>query len=457
MSEPHFKAEYTDGSIGRTMLKAAMAMLPATLAMSGYNITDTFFIARLGDAIPLAAMGYTFPVVMLVGCIFHGLGTGIMANLAHALGRQDSRQATALVSSGIILLALTALTTATVGICWADQIFIRLGARGETLAQVEAYMNIWFAGCITAAVGNVGNKIMITVGSPKVSSAMTVLGMLINVIFDPILIFGLLGFPAMGIRGAAIATIISQAVSAIVILSILKRRRLLNLGALTWQITRQCWRLIVRYGLPAILGMLLIPIANTIITKITAEFGDVAVAGVAAASRLEMVAFVLPMALGTTLMPMIAQNFGAGLYQRVRDCLRFSMTFAFIFLSAAGALFIIFAPALVAVFTPDESIREVMVSYLRIVSLGFGMVECMRFAGFALTACGHPQLDAWLKALRILVLHIPLSLLALYLQSLNGVFMARLMSDIVGALIVIAAAQSMLRKLPRENKVAMTE
>ncbi len=80
MSEPQFKAEYTSGNIGKTMLKAALAMLPATLAMSGYNITDTFFIGRLGSAIPLAAMGYTFPVIMLVGCIFHGLTTGTMAN-----------------------------------------------------------------------------------------------------------------------------------------------------------------------------------------------------------------------------------------------------------------------------------------------------------------------------------------------------------------------------------------
>ena len=454
MSEPQFKAEYTRGSIGRTMLKAALAMLPATLAMSGYNITDTFFIGRLGSAIPLAAMGYTFPVIMLIGCIFYGLGTGTMANLAHALGRKDSRQATALVSSGILLVALVAVLLASLGIFFADHIFIRLGARGETLEQVQAYMNIWFGGCITAALANEGNKILIAAGAPRVSSAMTVLGMLINVILDPLLIFGLGSFPAMGIRGAAVATVASQAIAATVILVILKRRRLLALSSVTWGGTARCWRLILQYGLPAVLGMLLIPLANFVITKITAEFGDVAVAGVAAASRLEMVAFVFPMALGTTLMPMIAQNYAAGLYQRVRDCLRFSMTFAFAFLLFVGLLFIVFAPNLVVFFTPEESVREIMVSYMRIIPLGLGMVECMRFAGFALTACGHPQADAWLKALRILGMHIPLSLLALHLQSLNGVFLARLLSDILGALITIAVAKRMLRKLPMESSSA---
>ena len=78
----------------------------------------------------------------------------------------------------------------------------------------------------------------------------------------------------------------------------------------------------------------------------------------------------------------------------------------------------------------------------------------MRFAGFALTACGHPQKDAWLKALRVLGMHIPLSLLALYLQNLNGVFWARLLSDVFGGLITIAAAKNMLRKLPQEDSPA---
>ena len=451
MSETHFKAEYTRGNIGKTMLKAAFAMLPATLAMSGYNITDTYFIGQLGSAIPLAAMGYTFPVVMLVGCIFHGLGTGTMANLAHALGRNDSRQATALVSSGILLVALVAIVLAGLGILGADQIFIRLGAKGETLFQAQTYMNVWFAGSITAAISNEGNKILIAAGAPRVSSTMMVLGMLINALLDPLFIFGWGTIPAMGIKGAAIATVASQALSACVILVILQHRGLLSFHSATWSGTARCWRMISKYGIPAILGMLLMPLANFVITKITAEFGDVAVAGVSAASRLEMVAFVFPMALGTTLMPMIAQNYGAGLYQRVRDCLRFSMTFAFLFLFPMGLIFAIFAPNLVVFFTPEESVQKIMIAFMRIIPFGFCMVECMRFAGFALSACGHPQADAWLKALRILGMQIPFSLLALYFQSLNGVFWARLLSDILGAIITMAFAWQMLRQLPIEN------
>lgn len=450
MSQKEFKAEYTQGNIKKIMFRSALAMLPATLAMSGYNITDTFFVGRIGSEIPLAAMGYTFPVIMLVNCVFYGLGSGSMTNLAHALGRRDAAAATCMVSSGILLKALVSFFLAILGVLFADFLYVRLGAQGETLVQVRAYMNVWFAGCVTAAIAHEGSKILIAAGSPKMSSFMTVVGMLINVILDPIFIFGLLGFPAMGIKGAAIATVISQAIAAVVILIILYRRKLLSFHCLTRERLFHSWKLIISYGLPAMLGMLLVPFANSIITKITAEFGDVAVAGVSAASRIEMLAFVFPMALGTTLMPILAQNYGAKLYTRVKDCLRFSLNFGFFFLLFAGILMAIFAPRMVTFFTPEESVQKIMIIYLRIIPFGLGMVECMRFAGFALIACGHPKIDAWLKAFRILIIHIPLSVLALQLHSLPGVFYARLSADIAGGISSMLAAWIILKGL--ENR-----
>ncbi|MBO7532967.1 MAG: hypothetical protein J6T46_03185, partial [Victivallales bacterium] len=87
------EATYTHGSIGWTMFRTAIEMLPATLAMQGYNMADTFFVGQLHDEKPLAAMGFTFPVVMLINGVFFGLGTGVMTTLAHALGRQDRKLA----------------------------------------------------------------------------------------------------------------------------------------------------------------------------------------------------------------------------------------------------------------------------------------------------------------------------------------------------------------------------
>ena len=140
------RAEYIHGPVGTTMLKTACAMLAGTLAMSGYNISDTFFVGQLGGEAPLAAMGFTFPVVMLVGCIFHGTGGGIMATMAHALGRNDSKQAALLVSSGLLLVSIIAVLLAAIGILSADWLFAAFGAEGETLVQVRRYMDVWYFG-----------------------------------------------------------------------------------------------------------------------------------------------------------------------------------------------------------------------------------------------------------------------------------------------------------------------
>ena len=446
------KAEYVRDPVGTTMLKTACAMLAGTLAMSGYNIADTFFVGRLGGEAPLAAMGFTFPVVMFVGCIFHGIGGGIMATMAHALGRNDGKQAARLVSAGLLLVSLTALLLAVIGIGSARWLFAAFGAEGETLVQVRQYMDVWYFGCITAGLSMEGNKALIAAGKPRSASGMTILGMLVNVGLDPLFIFGFGPVPAMGIRGAAIATVLSQMVSAAAILVILHRAELLHFRRMALPVLFRAWQTIIRYAIPGILGMLLFPIGNAVTTRITAAFGDAAVAAVSAASRLEMVAFVFPMAVGITLMPMIAQNYGAKLYSRVRQCLRFAIGAAAVFLIAMGAVFILFAPDIVVYFTPERSVQEIMILYLRIIPYGLFMVEIFRFAGFAFTGCGRPNADAALKALRIAGLHIPLSLLAMALGSLPGLFWARLASDILSGVIAVTLAWRFVHRLPPDGQ-----
>ena len=450
MSSP--KAEYVRGSVGKTMLKTAIAMLPGPLAMPGYNIADTFFVGRLGGKEPLAAMGFTFPVVMLVGCIFNGIGSGIMANMAHALGRDNPRHAARLVGAGMLLTSIVALILAVLGIASANWLFAALGAEGETLAQVRQHMDVWYFGCITAGLSMEGNKALIAAGKPKSASGMTILGMLINVVLDPILIFGLGPIPRMGIRGAAIATVVSQMVAAVTILFILNRAGLLHFRRMPMPVLLRSWQMIIRYAIPATLGMLLFPVGNAVTTRITATFGTTAVAAVSAASRLESVAFVFPMAVGMTLMPMIAQNYGARMYSRVRQCLRFAIGTAAVFLITMGVVFIIFAPRIVVYFTPEQSVQEIMILYLRIVPYGLFMVEIFRFCGFAFTGCGRPNTDAMLKALRIAGLHIPLSLLAMVLGSLAALFWARLASDVIAGVVAFIMAWRLIHRLPTDGE-----
>ncbi|MFA7232370.1 MAG: MATE family efflux transporter, partial [Victivallaceae bacterium] len=427
--------------------------IAGTLAISGYNIADTYFVGQLPGAEPLAAMGFTFPVIMLVGCVFHGLSAGVMTTAAQAIGGQKRNKAAKLISSGLLLVFILSILIATIGMSTTNHVFSLFGASGETLMLTKGYMNIWYFGCATAALSMTGNSLLISVGKVKTASSLMVMGMLINVVLDPAFIFGFGSIPAMGIRGAAVATIISQMATALSILWILcRQQKLLRFEKIPWRQLKRAWGIMVVYAVPASIGMLMMPIGSAIITRVTAEFGDVAVAATAAAGRLEMVAFVFPMALGIGLMPMIGQNFGARLYERIRMCRRFSMRFAFCFLAFMAVIYFIFADVMVRHFSHDKNVQEIMAMAMRIIPWGFGMIEVHRYAGFFFIGCGRPAVAAWLNGLRIIGLMIPFSLLALYFHSLAGLFWARLAADVIAGTVGFLLARRMTERLPQNGE-----
>ncbi len=453
MSVKKNQAIYTRGPIGRTMMKTAFAMVAGTLAMSGYNIADTFFVGQLHSEIPLAAMGFTFPVIMLIGCVFRGLGVGVMTTTAQALGGGRHGRAARLATSGLVLVFLFSVVLAVLGMVTINGTFECFGAQGEALAEVKKYMNIWYFGCATASLSMVGNDLLIAAGDSRVASGMMMAGMIINVILDPLFIFGVGPFPAMGISGAALATIFSQLLATVTLLWLLYRRHgLIVPEVMPWRQLRSAWMLMIRFAIPAALGMLLMPIGSAVITRITAEFGNTAVAATAAAGRLEMVAFIFPMALGISLLPMIGQNYGARLYSRINQCRRFAMRFAFWFLLVMAGIYFVFAPQLVRFFSADPGVQEIMIVYMRIIPFGFGMIEIHRYSGFFFTGCGLPSIAAWLNALRIVGLMIPLSLLALWFGSLAGLFWARLAADLLAGGIGWFLASKMTRRLPGDGE-----
>ncbi|MBR2510117.1 MAG: MATE family efflux transporter [Lentisphaeria bacterium] len=445
------KAVYTHGPIGRTMLKNGLAMLAGTIAICGYNIVDTYFVGQLGT-IPLAAMGFTFPVIMLLGCIFHGIANGVMAPTAQLLGNNKHSNAARVVTSGFLITMVFSIALASVGILCNDYVFIKLGAAGETLEQVKGYMNIWYIGCFTASLGGLANSLLVGAGSPKVSGFMMMTGMLINAVLDPIFIFGWCGIAPMGIKGAALATVISQFISAAVnICFVYFKHRLITFEIIPWRVMKTAAWQITRYAIPNSISMMMMPIGSALVVKMTSFFGDAAVAASAAAGRLEVVAFLFPMALGITLMPTVGQNFGAKLYSRIRECHRFAMGFAFIFLLLMGLLFYILAPWAATKFSPEPEVQKIMIQALRIIPWGLWGVEIHRFSGFFYTGCDRPVVTAYLNIYRIFVLMVPLAYLGCKTGCVEGIFAGRFAADVIAGATGFIISRIMVRRLPKDG------
>lgn len=443
-------SSYVDGPIGRTMLRTAFSMLAGTLAISGYNIADTWFVSRLGT-VQLAAMGFTFPVIMLIGCVYRGLCIGVMTPVAHALGGKKRNKAARLVTSGLMLMMLASLVIGVSGACSIVPLFRLCGAGETVMPYILQYMLIWYVGSFTGTLGMASNDLLISTGDSFAASMLMLAGLGLNVLLDPLFIFGWLGFPAMGMAGAALATVISQASCAGVALWLLHARHgLVASPKIPRKTLFQAWRVVVRFAIPATLGMVLMPIGSAVVTRVVASFGDAAVAAVAAASRLEVVAFVFPMAIGIALMPMVAQNYGAKRYDRINQCRRFAMRFAGGFLFLMALVSFVAAPYIVGWFSEDAEVKRIMILYLRIIPFGFAAVEIHRFSGFFFTGCGRPAAAALLNALRVAVFLVPFTLLALWAGQLVLVFWARLAADLLAGGIACYAATRMTRRLYAE-------
>ncbi len=434
-------------SVKRTLFNMAFPMLAGTFAMNAYNLTDTYFVAQLGTA-PLAAMGYTQPVIMLLTFIAGGFGTGIMTLMSHAIGRHDHADAAKLVTHGLLLILLVTTAMSIAGYLTIDEVFTSLGADEETLPLVRQYMGLWYLGALTMSLPMLGNGLLISMGDSKAASFLMILGTVVNTMLDPIMIFGFLGCPAMGMSGAALATVISQAISAITILVLLHRRhRLLALHGWTFLNWLGSCRRILGFAIPSILTMMLMPISAGIITKILSWSGHAAVAAASAAGRLEMFSFVIPMALGMSLTPFVSQNFGAARLDRIRQARHVSTRFALAYGGLAAVVFYVSAPWMASLFSEDPEVISIMVTYIRIVSFGWGMMEVHRYSGFFLTGLHQPIQTTLLNVTRVLVFLVPLSYLGWCVFGLTGVFVARLATDLAVGVIGLLWVGRVLRRV----------
>lgn len=448
------KGAYTSGPIGSTIIRTAIAMVPGTLAMTGYNLADAYFVGRLGKE-PLAAMGFTFPVIMLAWCIFHGIGTGVVTTTAQALGGGRKTKASGLVKAGLLLAIGVSIIIAAAGILSGRWVFSQFGAQGTTLDLVMAYMVIWYLGCVTGTLSGLGNSLLIAAGDASMAAMMMMFGMVINAVLDPMLIFGFGFIPAMGIEGAALATVFSQFISAFTVMEIIRRKhQLIHFDPIVFRQLFAAWRTIIRFAVPAIIGMLMMPLGVAVVTRVTAEFGDAAVGAVAAAGRVEALAFVFPMAMGISLVPMIGQNFGGRFYSRIRGIYRFSMRFAVCYLTVMAVVFCLMAETVARWFSPDPDVQKVMTLALQITPWGFAMIEVHRYSGFFYTGCARPAIAAWLNALRIVGLLIPLSMLALLFNYVGLLFVSRLLADVLSGTAGWFIARKLVMQLPADQQPA---
>jgi len=435
MKSASSNAKLTSGPVGTALFRMAGFMIFGNFSMVAFNIADTYFISQLGTG-PLAAISFTFPVIMFIGSIAMGIGMGLASLLSHAIGEGDDDKIKNLATSGIILAVLVVAALSFLGILTIDPLFTLIGATAEELPLIRDYMIIWYVGMAFVVVPMVGNNAIRATGDTKVPAIIMMIGAAANVALDPLLIFGLGSIPAMGLKGAALATVISRSCTMVAALLILhNREHMLSLRALKPARLWNAWKGILYIGLPAGATHALMPVSMGIVTRIVASFGTAAVAAVGAGTRVEALAMLPFMALGSVMIPFIGQNLGAKLHDRIREALSLSNRFAILWGIGIFGVFYFSAHWIAGLFSDDAAVIPAMVLYLTIAPISYGLFGVASLSNTAFNGLQRPITSTVLNVVRMFVFLIPLTWLGAELYGLTGAIAGMTLSNMLAGLL----------------------
>lgn len=399
-------------------------MILGILSVVTFNLTDLYFVGQLGTE-ELAAIGFTFPVVMAVASLALGLGAGTASAVSRAIGAASHRQVQRLVTHSLILALLCVGILIGIGLATIDPLFTALGADARTLPLVRDYMEIWYVGMIFLVVPMVGNHAIRATGDTKFPSLVMVGAAAVNIALDPLLIFGWGPFPRLELQGAALATVIARSLTLIASLALLHyRERLLDLRRCGLADLWTSWSRILRIGIPAAGTNMINPLTIGIITALMARFGTEAVAGFGAATRIEAFSLMVVMALSASIVPFVGQNWGARQYERVYRALKLSVLFSIAWGLGIAAVLAIGARFVTGLFSDNPDVVQVASLYLYLVPISFGGVGIVLVSAAFFNALGRPLPGLLLAATRLLVLYVPFAILAGQYFGVTGVFVA---------------------------------
>jgi putative MATE family efflux protein len=299
----------------------------------------------------------------------------------------------------------------------------------------------------------VGNSAIRATGDTKTPAIIMAVAGLVNIVLDPLLIFGLGPFPRLELEGAAIATVISWAITFVAAFWILGRR----LNMIEFRIPRpgemwRSWRAILYVGIPASATQVLVPVAAGIVTRIMSAFGPAAVAAFGVGTRVEALAMIGVFSLGAALAPFIGQNYGARNCDRLRRAIRFCGLAALALGAVSFVILALLARPIAMAFSDQEEVIAVIVRYLRIMPVAYA------FHGFALlvisafNALNRPITSAMLNVFRLFLLGVPLAWVGARFVGIDGVFTGLVIANILTAVVAYGAVKKFLAVVDEETR-----
>ncbi|MBU0536079.1 MAG: MATE family efflux transporter [Nanoarchaeota archaeon] len=403
----------------KALFKLALPIFAGMMVQAMYNIVDTAFVGRLG-AESIAALTFSFPLFFVLIALNSGIGAGMNSRISRFLGEKKKGGAENAAMHGILLSTVIAIIFVTLSFVFLKPMFILFGATGNVLGLSLGYMSIVLAGMPFMFIAYIISSIFSGEGDTVTPTKVQVAALVLNIILDPIFIYGF----GYGVKGAAIATVISFIFALVLSLYFISTRSYLKIERKSFRFSYRILWQILSVGAPASVMTLLISFYVLFINRFMSSFGTNHVASFGIVSRLESLAIMPIVAFSISLLTLVGMFYGAKRYELLRSIIWYGVKSTIIITSLVGAVFFIAPSIFLRIFTSDYALLGIAVPYLRIDVFTFPLMAFSMVISRALQGMGHGMPGLVINLIRIFVVALPLAFVFVFIMHLSYLWIA---------------------------------
>ena len=450
--------------VPKALATLAIPTIISQLISMIYNLADTFYIGLANDPSQTAASSVAFTLMFMLNCIPNLFGVGAGSLISRLLGEKKDKDAGGVASFAFYCtLIVTAIYSAAVFV-FMNQMLNFLGATSSSLPYAQQYA-FWVVviGGIPAALSMTMSHLLRSEGYASKASFGLGLGGVMNIILDPVFMF-LVFEPGNEIKGAAIATMLSNVITLVYYVAIyfkIRKKTVLSLSPRKALIPKRLVVPVLAVGIPSALGSFLACVSNIVINNLASSYstlyGDVPVAAIGIAKKIDMLPMNVGFGLCQGMMPLVAYNFASGDHKRMREFSRVTRTAAMVFAGACILLFQLLATQICAIFNGHAETVAMSTDFLRILCLSVPFMLFNLQISFSFQAMGMGKQSLILSSLRQGVINIPLLFVMNHFFGLYGIVWTQLISDIITGIISYAVYHHSIGKLMSESNKELAE
>ncbi len=434
--------DLTETPVPRLIMRLAVPTIISMLVTALYNAADTFFVGKISTE-ATAAVGLSFSVMALIQAFGFVFGQGSGNFLSRKLGAGNREEAEQMASTGLVLAILTGITFAVIIHFFIAPIAIFLGASENTITETMDYLRVIVIGAPFTMGQFVLNNQLRYQGSASYAMVGLMCGAVLNIGFDPLLIFGF----GLGVSGAALATISGQAISFLVLYAGTLRGANIRFDPRNVRINLYYVKNIINGGIAALFRQGLAAVATILLNRAAGLYGDAAIAGMSVTTRTMMFVSSAMIGFGQGYQPVCSFNYGAKKYDRVREGFSFCVKYSALFLSIMALLCLAFAPRIIGFFRDDPAVIAVGARALRFQAMALPLSSVIVITNMMLQCIGRGAKASVTSSARSGIFFIPLILILPSVFGLFGVEITQAIADALAALLCVPLAASELKKM----------